>query len=65
MYQIRINYKKPGAGMYSLFLQLGERLQVYKGRARRIPKDAESLFNTVPIRYITSIELVQTRSKKY
>jgi hypothetical protein len=54
---IRINFKKPGAGMYQMLLTWGQKLQFYRGRARRIPKDDESLFNTVPIKYITSIEV--------
>ena len=63
MYQIRINFKRPNAGMYQLYLQLGEKLQVYRGRARRVPKNEESLFNTVPLRFITSIELMEKEKK--
>jgi hypothetical protein len=55
--QVRVNFKKPGAGMYQMILTWGQKLQFYRGRARRIPKDDETVFNTVPIKFITSIEL--------
>ena len=43
--------------MYQMILGWGQKLQFYRGRARRIPKDSETVFNTVPIKYITSIEV--------
>lgn len=56
---VRVNFKKPGAGIYSLFLKWGEKLQFGYGRARRIPKDDESVFNTIPIKFITSVEVTE------
>ena len=55
--QVKINFKKPGVGMGSMFLKIGEKLQFYRGRARRLPKDPETVFNTVPVKHITSIEV--------
>jgi hypothetical protein len=57
--KVIVRFKKPGAGMYQLFLKWGEKLQFGYGRARRIPKDKESVFNTIPIKFITSIEVSQ------
>ena len=57
--EVKINFKKPGIGMGSMLLRLGEKVQFYRGRARRIPKDEETTFNTIPIRYITSIEILE------
>ena len=56
---IIIRYKDPRNGMYSLLLQEGEKLQFYRGRARRIPPNKEKSCNTVPVRYITSVELIK------
>jgi hypothetical protein len=39
-------------------------LHVYRGRARRIPKNEETSFNTVPMKYITSIELIERKEKQ-
>ena len=62
--QVKVNFKKPGAGMYQMFLTWGEKLQFYRGRARRFPKkDKETVFNTVPIKYITSIEISEKPGK--
>ena len=55
--QVKVNFKKAGVGMGHILLQIGDRLQFIKGRARRIPKDEETSFNTVPVKYITSIEV--------
>ena len=56
--KVRVNYKKPMAGMVSLYLQPGEKLQVYRGKGRRVPKDDEKAFNTVPLNLLTSIEVI-------
>lgn len=55
--QVIVNFAKPGVGHYQMILKPGEKLQFYRGRARRIPKDDETIFNTVPLKYITSIEI--------
>jgi len=51
-----VRFKKPGAGMYVMTLQDNQKLQFVRGRARRIPKDEENIFNTIPIKYITSVQ---------
>lgn len=50
--------------MYSMFLNLGEKLQFYRGRARRIPPDPDNVFNSVPVKYITSIEVMDKKEGK-
>ena len=60
---MKFNYKKPMRGMYTFYLRAGEKLQVYKGRARRIPKDNENLFNAVPLKFLTSVEVVEEKEE--
>jgi len=60
-----VRFNKPGSGVYHMIVKLGERLQFYRGKARRIPPDKDKIFNTVPIKCITSIrEITEVRRPK-
>jgi hypothetical protein len=62
--QVRVNFKKPGSGVCSIFLNWGEKLKFYRGKAHRVPKDPENVFNVAPIKWITSIEILDEKETK-
>jgi hypothetical protein len=46
-----------------MFLNWGEKLKFYRGKAHRLPKDPENVFNSLPVKYITSIEVQDNPEK--
>ena len=57
--QLQISFRKRnGGGIGRIFILPNELLKFHKGRARRTPSNKQAVFNSVPIKYITSIKLV-------
>lgn len=56
--KLQVTFKKPGLGFYRTLISPGETLRFSHGRARRQPADEENMFNSIPVKYITSIKLV-------
>lgn len=61
---IIVRFKKPDAGMYEMIVQPNEKLQVSYGKARRIPPNKDKIFNSVPLKLVTSIQEVPTGESK-
>lgn len=58
-----VSFKKPGSGMSKVLLTTEEVLRFTNGVARRIPPNKEGVFNSIPIKYITSIKILETSAK--
>ena len=54
---ITVNVKKPNRGFFRIDVKPGEMLVFSNGKARRCPPDKDSVFNSIPIKYITSIRV--------
>ncbi len=59
--KLQISFREPGKGFYRMILSVGEILRFTRGKARRIPPKKDSITNSVHIKYITSIKLVDTK----
>lgn len=59
--QIQISFKHPKRGFYKMYLSGNERLQVVKGRAKRVPVDKKSLLNSIPVQYISSVKMKEMK----
>lgn len=59
--QVKIRFKKKGAGFYTMVMKDKESLIFTYGKARRVPPDKDSVFNSIPTKYITSLRIVENK----
>ena len=62
--KLKISFKEPKRGMYTMYISPNEIVQFSRGRARRVPPDKKAIVNSVPIKYITSIKLIEKPSQR-
>lgn len=55
--KLQISFREPGKGFCKVILSKDEIIRFSCGKARRIPAKKESIFNSIPIKYITSIKI--------
>lgn len=61
---LQIIMKKPKRGTYKVLLSENEKFIVRNGKLRRLPVDKEGLFNSIPLRSITSMKFVESPRSK-
>ena len=62
--KLKISFKEPGRGMYTMYVSPGEIVQFSRGKAKRTPPNKKVIVNTVPVKYITSIKIVDSPNQK-
>lgn len=62
--KLKISFKEPRRGIYTMYVSPNEIVQFSRGRAKRIPVDKTAIVNTIPIKYITSIKFIDKPSQR-
>ena len=58
--KIQISFREPGKGFYKMIISKDEIIRFTRGKARREPIQKGSIFNSIPIKYITSIRIIDS-----
>ena len=58
--QLKVSFKDPKHGMYTMYITPKEHIQVVHGKIKRIPPNVKALVNTVPLKYLTSITIIRS-----
>ena len=62
--KLKISFKEPKRGMYTMYVSPNELVQFSRGKAKRMPPDKKAMFNSIPIKYITSIKFIDKPSQR-
>lgn len=59
--QIQLSFVHPRSGQSKMLISEKERIQISRGKAIRVPADKESLLNSIPVKYLTSIKILNAK----
>jgi len=59
--QLQLSFIHPRSGQCKMQISEHERIQISRGRVIRVPADKKSLLNSIPVKYLTSIKILDAK----
>jgi len=56
--KLLVTFRQPSKGFFKMYISTKEIIRFINGKARREPASRNTITNSVPIKYITSIKMV-------